>query len=202
MPDKFLTRYNPDIYHRHSIRLRDYDYSLAGAYFVTICTKDRECLFGEIRGGKMVLNEAGRMLKSIWNELPQHCSDVDIDGFVVMPNHIHGIIVLTVGAGPRACPKDERSHNEGGQPQGVAPTISLPDVVHRFKSLATARYRQGVRENNWRPFPGTLWQRNYYEHIIRTEEEWNRFREYIQNNPMQWEVDEENPERDAREEGA
>jgi len=103
--------------------------------------------------------------------------------------------------GTRACPKNERSHNEGGQPQGVAPTISLPDVVHRFKSLATARYRQGVRKNNWCPFPGRLWQRNYYEHIIRTEEELERMREYIQNNPMQWEVDEENPERDGKKEG-
>jgi len=167
---------------------------------VTICIKDRECLFGEIRDGEMVLNEAGRMVESIWNELPQHYSGVDIDGFVVMPNHIHGIIVLTVGAGPRACPDSDCSNN--GQPQGVAPTISLPDAVHRFKSLTTAHYREGVRKNNWQPFPGRLWQRNYYEHIIRTEEELNRFREYIQNNPMQWEMDEENPERNAGKEMA
>ena len=196
-----MTKYNPDIHHRKSIRLKGYNYSQAGAYFVTICTRDRECVFGEIVDGRMVLNDAGRMVKLVWNELPQHYSGVDIDGFVAMPNHIHGIIVLTVGAGPRACPKDERSHNEGGQPQGVAPTISLSDVVHRFKSLATARYRQGVRENNWRPFPGRLWQRNYYEHIIRTEEELNRFHEYIQNNPMQWEGDEENPGSNTKKEG-
>ena len=158
-------------------------------------------MFGEIVDGRMVLNDAGRMVKLVWNELPQHYSGVDIDGFVAMPNHIHGIIVLTVGAGPRACPKDERSHNERGQPQGVAPTISLPDVVHRFKSLTTAHYREGVRKNNWQPFPGRLWQRNYYKQIIRNEEEWNLFREYIQNNPMRWEMDEENPGSNTKKEG-
>jgi len=194
-----LTKYNPDIHHRHSIRLRDYDYAQAGAYFVTICTKDRECLFGEIKDGVMVMNDAGKMVQSLWDELPQRYPGVDVDGFVVMPNHIHGIIVLTVGAGPCACPNSDCTNN--GQPQGVAPTISLPDVVHRFKSLATARYRRGVRKNNWCPFPGRLWQRNYYKHIIRTEEEMKRFREYIQGNPMQWEMDEENPERDGKKEG-
>lgn len=111
------------------------------------------------------------------------------DAFIVMPNHIHGIIVLnSVGAGPCARP-------EQGQPQGVAPTFSLPDVIHRFKSLTTTRYRQGVLKMGWRPFAGKLWQRNYYERIIRNDDELNRTREYIQGNPTNWSEDENHPGR-------
>ena len=80
-----------------------------------------------------------------------------------------------------------------GQPQGVAPTLSLPDVVHRLKTLTTKRYSDGVKQHDWPPFPGKLWQRNYYEHIIRNENELNRIREYVVNNPLQWELDRENP---------
>ena len=96
-------KYNPDIHHRRSIRLRGYDYSRPGAYFVTTCTQNRECLFGKIVGGEMVLNDAGRMINIVWNEIQENYPGVETDEFVVMPNHIHGIIVL-VGAGPRACP--------------------------------------------------------------------------------------------------
>ena len=133
------------------------------------------------------------MIQSSWMGLAQHYPGVQVDEFVVMPNHVHGIIVLTVGAGPRACPDSDCANN--GQPQGVAPTISLSDVVHRFKSLTTARYRKEVSKNNWRPFPGRLWQRNYYEHIIRNEDEINRVRKYIGDNPAQWALDDENPNR-------
>jgi REP element-mobilizing transposase RayT len=139
--------------------------------------------------GKMALNEAGKMVKTVWEELPRHYPDADVDGFVVMPNHLHGIIVLaTVGAGPCACPDNER-------PWEAAPAMSFVDFVHRFKSLTTARYRHGVAEQNWQPFPGRLWQRNYYERIIRDEAELNCIRQYIIDNPMQWEMDRENPQR-------
>jgi REP element-mobilizing transposase RayT len=190
-----MTRFNPNLHQRHSIRLRGYDYSKEGAYFITICTQNRECLFGEIVDGRMVLNEAGRMIQSVWDELPQHYPGVDIDAFMVMPNHIHGIIFLNVGAGPRACPESGSYANPtNGQPQGVAPTISLPDIVHHFKTLTTTRYRHGVTHNNWASFPGKLWQRNYYEHIIRNEMELNEIREYILNNSAQWALDIENPD--------
>ena len=112
--------YNPDIHHRRSIRLRGYDYSRAGAYFVTICTQNRECLFGEIKNGEMVLNGAGRMVQIVWDEMRGNYPGVETDDFIVMPNHIHGIIVL-VGAGPCACPDTGQPQNDG-QPQGVAPT--------------------------------------------------------------------------------
>lgn len=153
------------------------------------------------------MNDAGHMVQSVWNELPQHYSGVDVDAFVVMSNHIHGIIVLmdddvVVGAGPRARPDNRESppfdgqpRGVRGQPQGVAPTMSLPDVVHRFKSLTTARFRHGVIHNNWHPFHGGLWQRNYYEHVIRNESELGRIREYIVANPGRWDEDINNPGR-------
>jgi REP element-mobilizing transposase RayT len=180
--------FDPKTHHRRSIRLQGYDYSRPGAYFVTICTQNRECLFGQVVDGTMRLNGTGWMIQTVWDELPQFYPGVDIDAFVVMPNHIHGIIVLIVGAGPCACPDKKRQ----GQPQGVAPTMSLPDVVHRFKSLTTTRYRQGVTGHGWRPFPGKLWQRNYHEHIIRNEDDLNRIRQYIINNPARWAEDENN----------
>ncbi len=174
---------------RRSIRLSGYDYTREGAYFITICTQDRADRFGAITDGTIELNDVGRMVQNIWIELPTYYPGVDIDAFVVMPDHIHGIIILTraesVGAGLRACPFDGN-----GQPQGVAPTetappdrLSLPDVVHRFKSLTTARYRAGVQRHDWPAFDGRLWQRNYHEHIIRDDAELTRIRRYIADNP-------------------
>ena len=171
----------------------NYDYAQPGAYFVTICAQNRECVFGEVVQGQMILDGPGQMLESVWRQLPQCYPGVEVDAFAIMPNHVHGIVVLVgaglVGVGPRACPE------RPGQPQGVAPTpaISLPDVVHRFKSLTTAKYGRGVHNDGWRPFPGRLWQRNYYEHIMRNENELNRVRQYIVDNPAGWEEDPENP---------
>jgi putative transposase len=199
---------------RRSIRLPGYDYSEAGAHFLTICAKDRECIFGDITNRKMMLNEAGQMVETVWHELPKFYPRISTDAFQIMPNHIHGIIVIThsdavppVGAGPRVCPvvaqpgKDGR-RCENGQPQGVAPTgvesgfggvLSLPDIVHRFKTMATKRYSDGVKKCGWPPFPGKLWQRNYYEHIVRDERDMARVREYITNNPAKCDTDRENP---------
>lgn len=192
--------FDPAKHHRRSIRLRGFDYGQAGAYFVTTCTQDRECVFGSIYNGEMTLNDAGRMINKSWNELPMKYSGIGIDEFVVMPNHIHGIIILPVGAGPSAYPDIMNQQNIGqpagvkGQPQGVAPTrLSLPDVVHRFKSFTSTQYRIGVEQFKWQPFRVRLWQRNYYEHIIRSEDELNRVREYIINNPLRWIEDEDNP---------
>ncbi len=222
---------DPERHHRRSIRLKGYDYAQAGAYFVTVCTQDRACIFGDVVDGVMYPNDAGRMVQTVWDELSVFYPDVDTDGFVVMPNHIHGIVVL-VGAGPRACPSP-RGHPETGQPpgtgqargtgrpQGVAPTglssaglsptglpsaglsstgvsltgFSLADVVSRFKTMTTKRYADGVKQLGWPPFRGRLWQRNYYEHIIRNEAGLNRIRRYIDENPSRWASDEENPQR-------
>jgi REP element-mobilizing transposase RayT len=210
--------FHPERHHRRSIRLKGYDYRQAGAYFVTVCTQDRSFLFGKVVHGEMRLNEAGKMVHDIWNDLPAFYPGVEPDAFIVMPNHIHGIIIL-VGAGPRACPNPDprvcpnpdpracpaqRSIGVGpraypgqpqemGQPQGVAPTMGLPDVIHRFKTMTTNRYADGVKRFGWKPFHRRLWQRNYYEHIIRNEESLNRIREYILTNPICWASDRENP---------
>ena len=153
------------------------------------------------------------MVQGVWDELPLNYSSIETDAFIIMPNHIHGIIIIqppNTGsppphgrAGPRACPGGEApSSNAGpsspaaesphrGQPQGVAPTktMALPDVVHRFKTLTTKRYTDGVKHHGWKPFPGRLWQRNYWEHVVRNERELHRIREYISNNLAKWESD-------------
>lgn len=171
--------FDPFKHHRRSIRLKGYDYSQAGAYFITCCVQKRICLFGEIEHHVLSLNHAGRMIEKIWLELPDYYQNVETDAFVVMPNHFHGIVVLkNVGAGPRACPESQ---------------MTLPDIVHRFKSLTTTQYRKGVKSQNWEPFMGKLWQRNYYEHIVRNSDDLNRIREYIQNNPHNWISDDNNP---------
>lgn len=183
-----------DHQHRRSLRLQGYDYAQAGAYFVTICTQEQACLFGEIVDGQMRLNPAGEMIRRVWTEIPAHVPDVDIDTFVVMPNHIHGIIVLTgftpVGAG--LVPARDDSPNGGKAPTRGAPTV-LGNVVGAFKSRVTVEYIRGVKDRAWASFRGRLWQRNYYEHIIRDEASLQGIREYIANNPLQWTLDRENP---------
>jgi REP element-mobilizing transposase RayT len=175
-------RYDLERHHRRSVRLKGYDYAGSGAYFVTICTQNHECLFGEIRDGRMILNDAGRMVQSLWDELPRHFPNVELDTFVVMPNHVHGIIwIIDVGRGT-ACraPTVERF----GQPVAH----SLPTIIRSFKSAVTKCV------NAQRGTPGLpIWQRNYYEHIIRNDDELNRICEYIVNNPARWDNDVENP---------
>ena len=201
--------YNPAIHHRRSIRLKGYDYAQAGFYFITICTQDRERLFGKIVNRKMILNDAGLMVETVWNEIPQFYIDFDIHSFIVMPDHIHGIIEKKsiqypdVGAIPRDCPKSKLNDcpndspnsdssdidraDTGFCPDGVL--MSIPDIVQRFKSLTTKRYTDGVKQKNWKPYNGKLWQRNYYEHIIRNDESYIRISEYIKNNPQNWKGD-------------
>jgi REP element-mobilizing transposase RayT len=195
--------YNPDSHHRRSIRLPGYDYTQAGAYFVTICVQERRCLFGEIADGRMAANPAGKMVEQTWCELAHKYPSVLLDAFVLMPNHVHFVVVLTapqisandVRAGMEARPQSGQTWRPG-QPRGAAPTSdrpALPDVVHWFKSLTTARYRHGVADCHWMPFPGRLWQRNYYEHIVRDETDMQRIQEYIATNPMRWEQDQLHP---------
>ena len=117
-------------------------------------------------------NAAGHMVRTAWEQLPEQYPGVGIDTFIVMPNHVHGILTLSETA---------QSHN----------SLSLPDVVHRWKSWTTALYRHGVHNQDWPPFPARLWQRNYYERIVRDEKEWRTVQEYILTNPTRWCDDEE-----------
>ena len=172
-------------------RLQNYDYSRAGHYFVTICTYKRKELFGEIVDGRMIPNAAGRMVATTWHEMPKFYQGIRIDQFQIMPNHVHGIIVI-VGDGPRTIPNKAHFHADG-QPQGILPTLSLSGVVHRFKTLTTRLYIQGVQNKGWKPFNAKFWQRSFYDHVIRNDESLDDIRAYIKNNPINWALDEENP---------
>jgi len=176
-------RFNPDIHHRRSIQLKGYDYSQAGAYFVTICTRDRECLFGEVAEGQMRRSDAGEMIQQVWKDLPDRFVSIQIDEFIVMPNHIHGVIFI----------QQKSNTSESRVRLDTRPTPALGDVICSFKSDATHQYIGGVAGKGWLPSPGKLWHRNYYEHVIRNEDELNRIRKYIQENPAQWAFDQENP---------
>lgn len=169
---------------RKPLRLKEYDYTQTGAYFITICTKNREHIFGEIVGGAVRENVFGEIVKSCWQYLPNHYSAIELDEFVVMPNHVHGIIMILpddndaapVGAGLRPAPTTTTTKR-----------YSLSEIVRAFKSFS-ARQINELRKTIGIP----VWQRNYYEHIIRNERALNRIREYIQNNPLQLEMDREN----------
>jgi len=203
-PTKTIMTFDPDIHHRRSIRLKEYDYSQPGAYFVTVCTHNRECLFGHIQENVMVMNDAGRMIEKWWQELPRKYPIVDMDAYTVMPNHFHGIVSIVgavsrdhiepfsrccVGAALRGRP-EELTTKDRGQPHRVAPTLG--DMINWFKTMTTNDYIRG-KHNQWRPFPGKLWQRNYYEHVIWDEHDLNEVREYITNNPAGWDRDDDNP---------
>ncbi len=163
---------------RKSIRLKDYDYSQAGAYFVTSCVKERECLFGQIVDENMILNEYGKIVLSCWNDLPNHYSHVRLDAFQIMPNHVHGIVFI-VGAGLKPAPTSGPTTKRHG----------LPEIVRAFKTFSA----RGINES--RRTPGEpIWQRNYFDRIIRDENELNRILEYIIYNPLKWEEDKDNPQ--------
>ncbi len=178
-------KYDPDIHDRRSIRLKGYDYSRAGLYFVTICTQNRLCLFGEIEHGEMALNDAGKMVAHQWQELICRFDNIELHEFIVMPNHFHGT-VESVGV-PLVGTQNVGESHVIGQPQGIAPTVG--DVVGAFKSLTTNHYIWNVKRNNWHPFNKKLWQRNYFEHIIRNHESYLKITEYIHANPVKWRED-------------
>jgi len=174
-------KYNPEIHHRRSIRLRDFDYSSLRAYFVTICTWKRECTLGKV-DGKVVLSAAGKITQEIWLELPKRFPTISLDSFEIMPNHLHGIINL--GAINRAPTDMLRIVDVGAQ--FIAP--KLGEMVRTFKALVTRRARAAGIDV-------FTWQRNYYEHVVRNDEELSRIRQYIEENPLRWEDDENHPDR-------
>ena len=159
---------------RRSLRLRGYDYAAPGWYYVSICTQSRACLFGDIANGEMCLNENGRSVETAWEGLPDHYPRVRLDAWVIMPNHVHGILAL-VEAGFKPASMSTVRHG-------------LPEIVRAFKTFSARRI------NAVRGTPGTsVWQRNYYEHIIRDDADLNRIRQYIWDNPARWHEDPENP---------
>jgi putative transposase len=179
-----MMMYKPEFHHRRSIRLKEYDYSQSGAYFVTVCAWKKENSFGEIKNGEMLLNEYGRIVQEQWNALPGHFVSVETDEFVVMPNHVHGIFMLTVGA-QFIAPFPENTTEEQGV-MNPAPTVG--EILRAFKARCT-----NAINKIWNTSGMPLWQRNYYEHIIRDGQELLAIRDYIRYNPLKWDEDHENP---------
>jgi REP element-mobilizing transposase RayT len=199
--------YNPQIHHRRSIRLKGYDYTQAGAYFVTICTHNKEYLFGHVADGEMTLNTFGTIVDHQWRQVPRFFPCASLDEFRVMPNHIHGIVVIHETLNPlfpvgakHPAQKDVKAyqnntddasplhipHTQHTRPIGTKPD-SLSAIIQNFISVSTRKINH-VRKHSGEK----LWQRNYYEHIIRNESELNRIREYIISNPLRWAEDREN----------
>ena len=239
--------YNPGIHHRRSIRLKGYDYSQEGLYFITICVQDRECLFGEIVVGaplrgrpeseihgcpeseihgrpeseihgcpnsesdineckRMILNDAGKMVERWYRELENKYPDKRCHEMVIMPNHFHCIIEnlggdlhLDAHAGAPKCGRT--IINENGNPNDIECVhhddekygmhnkkynVTIGNLVDWFKTMTTNEYIRGVKQYGWKRFDGKLWQRNYYEHVIRSSEEYERIADYITDNPANW----------------
>lgn len=178
--------YDPDIHHRRSIRLPEYDYSCEGFYFVTICVHERRPLFGHIDDGVMHLNDAGRMVEKWYYQCAEHFPDIECMDMVIMPNHFHCIwrnmgddIDNPVGADRCVRPGNEIQKGEHtGSP--------LHRVVQWFKTMTTNEYIRGVKQSGWSPFSSRLWQRNYYEHIIRNQRSFDEIVMYIHDNPIHW----------------
>ena len=197
-------KYDPKKHNRRSIRLKNYDYSKSGAYFITICTKNRQCLFGEIVNGEMILNDGGKIVEKCWIDIPEHFPNAILDEFIIMPNHIHGIIILNeldfdnVGANMGANVVVDIGANmvvdiganmmvdvgaknfsplQNERPHGTTRTIG--SIIRGFKIGVTKWFRQNSNIH-------TVWQRNYYDHIIRNEIELIKIRKYIINNPRNW----------------
>ena len=163
---------------RNSYRLEGYDYSQAGCYFVTVCTQGNVNRLGDIVNEKMCLNETGHVVAESWKWLEKRYNNVGLDSWVVMPNHLHGIVIIhdTCRGGSR-----------------TAPTKPLGRLIGAFKTVSTKRI------NICQVSPGTkFWQRSFYDHVIRDEDDYNRIREYIQNNPLRWALDEYNPANQAQ----
>lgn len=190
-----MSRDNEHTGHRRSIRLRDYDYAQSGLYFVTICVHDRLCLFGDIYNDVMRLNDAGTMTHQWFIELENKFPDLQCDEFICMPNHIHLIIAKTgkreyqQTVGSDLCVRPSPSEStQKGDPNGSA--SPLQKIVQWYKTMTTNEYIRGVKNDGWVTFSKRLWQRNYWEHVIRSEQELYEIREYINNNPARWATDE------------
>jgi putative transposase len=193
--------YDPNKHHRRSIRLPGFDYRSEAAYFITIVVHDRQCLLGDIASGEMRLNRYGAIANECWQAIPNHFANVELDAHVVMPNHVHGIIIIAgdivrptpiVGARHavplHAVPLHAVPLHAVPLPSEFGNPIpgSLATIIRSYKSAVTKRI------NEIHPGPkSTTWQRNYYEHVIRTEAERHRIRQYIIFNPAHWDDDRE-----------
>ena len=211
-------KYDPDKHHRRSIRLKEYCYAQSGTYYITICIQNKLCLLGEVYLNKMILSDAGKMVAREWEKLLVRYTNCDLDQYIVMPNHLHGIIIIknadnknrrgescirpTYDANDQGDHEDrpyKTNDNKNGRGEScIRPKMhpcgpengSIGSMIQSLKSISTSNYIKGVKEHNWIPFCKRLWQRNYFDRIIRDESELNRIRKYIVENPFKWQKDE------------
>lgn len=197
--------YNPQIHHRRSIRLKGYDYTQAGAYFITICSHQREHVFGEIVNGEMKLNKFGLVAKQQWEKLPERFPNIELGAFILMPNHEHGIIQIiererrgTADTSRKGIAGNLRNLDEDSsryaltknqQKFGKMIPNSIPTILRSYKSAVAYRINlmRGVKA-------APVWQRNYYDHIVRNEKELELITKYIDYNPLNWQLDRDNLE--------
>ena len=171
-------KFDPQKHHRRSIRLKGYDYSQSGAYFVTIVTYHRDPLFGGIIDGEMILNNLGKIADECWRAIPEHFPFVELGTFVIMPNHVHGIIVIRRGTIYRAPTQEQFQKPVEG---------SIPTIIRTYKAAVTRRIGRELNTTG-------IWQQNYFEHIIRNEKDLQSKTDYIIANLSLWDEDENNPQ--------
>ena len=181
-------KFDPKRHHRRSIRLQKYDYAQPGGYYVTIVTFQRDLLFGEIVNEEMNLKDHGRVVDECWCAIPEHFPNLELGMYVVMPNHVHGIIVIR--AGDISSARRGTIYRAPTEKFGKPVIGSIPTIIRTFKASVTRRLGREFNVTN-------IWQRNYYEHVIRDQEDWERIHDYIESNPAMWENDEENPTKQA-----
>jgi REP element-mobilizing transposase RayT len=175
--------------HRKSTRYKDYDYNLPGYYFVTLCTNKMEYYLGEIKNGDMIYNKYGEITLKCWNGIPEHFQNVELDYYQIMPNHIHGIIIINdVGNAKFTSPTTGKNKmlSKVGNAKIAFPTdrtkMLLSKIIQQFKRQVTIEIKTGFN------FKGVLWQKSFYDRIIRNEKELFRIRKYIDQNPLKWDL--------------
>jgi len=174
--------YNPDIHHRQAIRLKNYDYSQSGAYFITICTKQKQCIFGDIKNGQMRFNALGAIADKYWQEIPQHFPNIALDVYTIMPNHLHEILWII----------ESSENGNKNRKFGDIVVGSISSVVRSYKAIVSKKINQICHKKGL----SVVWQSRYHEKIIRDEKVLVNIRSYIMNNPLNWDMDEENPQID------
>ena len=184
-------KYNPDIHHRRSIRLKGYDYSRSGLYFITLCVVDRICVFGNIVDGKMQLNDIGRLVEEEWlNTVDVRNGDVRLHNYIVMPNHFHAIIEICECRGELHSPQILNTDNVGECEKGECEKGECDSPLRmKSPSKTVGAIVRGFKGAVSRQLGYSVWQRNYYEHIIRTGESYRQISDYIVNNPTKWQDD-------------
>jgi REP element-mobilizing transposase RayT len=200
--------YDPQKQHRQSHRLRGYDYSLSAPYFVTICSQNAVSLFGEVEDKRMLLNQQGGMVEGWLMRIQTKFPGVLLDSFQVMPNHLHMILVIMeggldmaakfgIGVDPEFADESDKLLPSAMDKQKGSPVAhpTLGRTVQWFKTMTTNNYIREVRQSGWKPFSKRLWQRDYFDHIIRNEVTLERTRDYMRNNPMYWSVERQRPDR-------